>query len=342
MEGQPTFGGGQGVGVGVEGQQGVEAMPMASDILDPLLRPRIVPRGPVTTPPTGTSPSTHRWNIILTQDLDMNDLETLGFYTTMQLFRNDPKNQGMTLQFPSTLSAEQRQIVRSLAVRLNLDHLSIGNPPERYIAVTRRPTPPLPQDHNPLLHPSGLFSPPSIPEFGYTRPFPTTRASTDHLVSSQNDPRPLLYDTPTLRHSRSTGNLYGEADFRKLKDPPPPVPSIPSAFHHFSQQQQQHQSLVHRHSQDSAVSSNRSQIFTSPHGVVGQPTRQPIGPPQEAARGFNDRPSREFGIRPIGHGAKPPSHGTASGGSRGSSDTVMDLQIQSPPPPPSASQRQEF
>ena len=36
-----------------EGQQ--ESMPMASDILDPLLRPRIVPRGPVTTPPTGTS-----------------------------------------------------------------------------------------------------------------------------------------------------------------------------------------------------------------------------------------------------------------------------------------------
>ena len=275
----------------------------------------------------------------------MNDPETLGFYTTMQLFRNDPKNQGMTLQFPSTLSPEQRQIVRSLAVRLNLDHLSIGTHPERYIAVNRRPTPPPPSQDQSLalsLNLSGLYSPPSVPEFGYPlRPFPTTRASTEYLISSQNESRPLLYDTPTLRHSRSTGNLYREADFRILKDPPPPVPSIPSAFHHFSHQQQQ-QSLVHRHSQDSAVST-RPQMFASPHGVVGQPTRQPIGPPQEAARGFGDRPSREFGIRPIGHGAKTTSsHGTASGGSRGGSDSIMDLQIQSPPPLPPASQRQDY
>jgi len=279
----------------------------------------------------------------------------------MQLFRNDPKNQGMTLQFPSTLSPEQRRIVRSLAIRLNLDHTSLGNGLDRYITVTRRPSPPpqLPLTTTPsttsdlplLQSHMGLFSPPSVPEFGYHRPFPTSRASTEHLTFSsssttgRHDTRasPLVYDTPTLRHSRSTGNLYGEADFRKLNlnDPaPPPVPSIPSAFHQFPTSQQ---SLAHRTSQDSAVSSQRSQIFGVPtggggHGVVGQqPTRQPIGPPQEAARGFSDRPSREFSIRPIGHGAKSSSHGSlshgTSGGSRGgsASDTIMDLQVQSPP-----------
>ena len=268
----------------------------------------------------------------------MNDPQTLGFYTTMQLFRNDPKNVGMTLQFPSTLSPEQRRIVRSLAIRLNLDPNSIGSGPDRYITVTRRPSPPLlPHDH------PSLFSPPSIPEFGYTRPLPTTRASTEHLLQQhERGIGALLYDTPTLRHSRSTGNLYGEADSRKKLNnvAPPPVPSIPSAFHHFPQQ-----GLAHRTSQDSAVSStNRTQIF-APHGVVGQqPMRQPIGPPQEAARGFNERPSREFGFRPIGHEAKTSSHGSLSHGtsvgSRGGSDTLMDLQIQSPQSPSAA--RQEF
>ena len=71
----------------------------------------------------------------------MNDPETLGFYTAMQVFRNDPQNHGMILKFPSTLSAEQCETVRSLAIRLNLDQLSFSNPPEGYITIIRLPTP---------------------------------------------------------------------------------------------------------------------------------------------------------------------------------------------------------
>jgi hypothetical protein len=52
----------------------------------------------------------------------MNNLETLSFYTVLQLFRTRPETVGASLQFPSTLTLQQRRIVQSLAVKLNLDH----------------------------------------------------------------------------------------------------------------------------------------------------------------------------------------------------------------------------
>lgn len=69
-----------------------------------------------------------------------------------------------------------------------------------------------------------------------------------------------------------------------------------------------------------------------------QPARQPIGPPpQDQKRGFSERASREgfpgsSQIRPIGHGAKTPSHGSLSHGSSresrgGSEQSTLELQI---------------
>jgi hypothetical protein len=112
--------------------QPLESMPMTSDILNPLLRPRIVyQRDPLTpSPPTGMS----SW--ITDTDLDMNDPETLGFYTTMQLFRNNPETAGAVLQFPPTLTPMQRSIVRKIAVKLNLNHTTHGVSPERFITVS--------------------------------------------------------------------------------------------------------------------------------------------------------------------------------------------------------------
>jgi hypothetical protein len=116
-----------------ETTQPVESMPMSSDILDPQLRPRIVFREPPTpSPPTGLPRL-----VVLILDLDMNDPQTLGFYTTMQLFRNNPEAAGAVLQFPSTLTPTQRRIVRSLAIKLNLDHTSHGVGSDRFITVSR-------------------------------------------------------------------------------------------------------------------------------------------------------------------------------------------------------------
>jgi hypothetical protein len=75
--------------------------------------------------------------------------------------------------------------------------------------------------------------------------------------------------------------------------------------------------LTHQTSQESASSASRF-----------HPTRQPIGPPQDNSRGFTERPSREFNIRPIGSGAKTSSsHGSGSRESRGGSDIIQDFQI---------------
>ena len=60
----------------------------------------------------------------------------------------------------------------------------------------------------------------------------------------------------------------------------------------------------------------------------------PINQLEDTSRGFESRPSLPQ-IRPIGHGAKTPSHGSLSHGSgasresRGGSDSILDLHVQS-------------
>lgn len=57
--------------------------------------------------------------IFINEELDMNNQETLGFYTMLQVFRNR-KVEGAALQFPPTLTCQQRQIVHRLAKKVNL------------------------------------------------------------------------------------------------------------------------------------------------------------------------------------------------------------------------------
>jgi hypothetical protein len=244
----------------------------------------------------------------------------------MQLFRSDPIHVDMTLEFPPTLTAEQRRTVRALAIRLNLDTTSYGVGTDRYIAVNRRPTPPHESS-------SALVSHSSQPHLqAISRPIPTSRASTEHL-SMSTEPRPPIY--PGLRSVRSTGNLHAELDLRMA----PPVPQLPSSEMYPSPRvspfERYDPRLTHRSSQEST--GGRSIGFGGLHQTI-QPTRQPMGPPQDQTRGFTERPSRESfsQIRPIGHGQKTSSHGSLSHGSkesRGGSDTIMDLQVQNPPHP---------
>ena len=61
----------------------------------------------------------------------MNDPDTLGLYTAMQIFRSDQN--AACLEFPPTLTHQQRSIVHTLAARLDLDHargIEIGEAPE--------------------------------------------------------------------------------------------------------------------------------------------------------------------------------------------------------------------
>jgi R3H domain len=241
----------------------------------------------------------------------MNDQDTLGFYTTIQLFRNNPEASCATLQFPPTLTPQQRRIVRSLAEKFNLQHSSHGVGQERFVTVTRGPTPPQQPQR------------PSSPLLPY-RPIPTTRASTEHLTQPPLSPR---HD---LRASRSLTNLRAER---------PHIPPFPAEFSlPYSPDLFAHR-LGHRSSQESAVSSgNRSTVYgSSSFQQQHQPTRQPHGPPQDTSRGFDSTRPPITQIRPIGHGAKTPSYGSLSHGSgsresRGGSDSILDLQSSIQPP----------
>lgn len=143
------------------------------------------------------------------------------------------------------------------------------------------------------------------------------------------------------------GNLRSQRTIRPDHPPVPPVPTMPHPFEMFSLYDPPvppdpfGSRLGHRSSQESALSTAARPLPFGGGVHAVQPTRQPHGPPQDQARGFSERPSREgfnTQIRPIGHGAKTSSHGSLSHGSgsresRGGSDTLMDLQIQHPPPP---------
>lgn len=155
-------------------------------------------------------------------------------------------------------------------------------------------------------------------------PFPTTRASAEHLNISTTIRSPLS-PPPRLRSVASMGNLRSQ----RLPPPTESIPSMPPlSFDLFSYDPPLHPRLGHQSSQESALSQGSRFMH---------PTRQPHGPPQDQSRGFG---SREIfsQIRPIGsgtHGNKTPSrgslsHGSGSRESRGGSDSILDLQV--PPP----------
>jgi hypothetical protein len=119
----------------------------------------------------------------------MNDPDTLGFYTTLQLFRNNPEAAaGAILQFPSALSPQQRRIVHSLAIKLNLDSYVID---QNYIIIS------VSYKSTSLQHPCQQDQSDSFESYD---PLSTNRASIEYF-SPRND----------LRTSRSLTNLGNNA-----------------------------------------------------------------------------------------------------------------------------------
>lgn len=88
-------------------------------------------------------------------DVDLNDPQTLQFYSQLLLFRDD--NNREALIFPSTLSPAQRRTVHTIAHHMALSHVSRGNGDQRQVHVYRNPqginmSPPLPQGVS-AIHP---------------------------------------------------------------------------------------------------------------------------------------------------------------------------------------------
>ncbi|EMC97699.1 hypothetical protein BAUCODRAFT_463078 [Baudoinia panamericana UAMH 10762] len=106
----------------------------------PLSARSMRPNGWVDTP-TGESPQ-------IGNDVDMNDPQTLQYYTKLLLFKEDPSRELIVL--PPTLSPPERRIVHTLAHHMGLGHMSKGEADRRAVHVYKegsraRVSPPMPQ-----------------------------------------------------------------------------------------------------------------------------------------------------------------------------------------------------
>ncbi|KAI9882671.1 MAG: ATP-dependent zinc metalloprotease FTSH 4, mitochondrial [Watsoniomyces obsoletus] len=92
-----------------------------------------------------TSPSPVSRNKL---DVDLNDPQTLQFYSQLLLFRDDVTREALI--FPSALSPSQRRTVHTLAHHMGLAHISRGSGEHRQVHVVRAPhatnntSPPMP------------------------------------------------------------------------------------------------------------------------------------------------------------------------------------------------------
>lgn len=82
------------------------------------------------------------------QGVDLNDPQTLSFYSELLLFRDDCSREALI--FPSALSPNQRRLVHTLSHHMGLSHISRGLGDQRQVHVVRAPagsniSPPIPQ-----------------------------------------------------------------------------------------------------------------------------------------------------------------------------------------------------
>ncbi|KAL2155635.1 hypothetical protein VTH82DRAFT_377 [Thermothelomyces myriococcoides] len=69
------------------------------------------------------------------RDVDLNNPDTLSFYTELMLFKNDPNRE--IIVFPSTITPQQRRTVHILAHNMGLEHRSVGEGQHRQIHVLK-------------------------------------------------------------------------------------------------------------------------------------------------------------------------------------------------------------
>ncbi|KAM7199769.1 hypothetical protein V8F20_005639 [Naviculisporaceae sp. PSN 640] len=71
----------------------------------------------------------------LAGDVNLNDPETLRFYTELTLFRNDPNRE--IFVFPNSITPIQRRIIHILAHNMGLEHRSVGEGQLRQLHVVK-------------------------------------------------------------------------------------------------------------------------------------------------------------------------------------------------------------
>ncbi|KAI9785455.1 MAG: hypothetical protein M1839_009196 [Geoglossum umbratile] len=182
-----------------------------------------------TIPATSPSPVSMR---SAKPDVDLNDPQTLQFYSQLLLFRDDLAREALI--FPSTLSPAQRRIVHTLAHHMALAHVSRGNGEQRQVHVFRAPptgssvSPPIPQIPT-TVHPGE--SQRRVLNRAATMDFSDARGSDPGLYSTLRGQSTLL-DIPGSPGGSGIAagqNLRAAKSFADLRSyTPSPVPSSAS------------------------------------------------------------------------------------------------------------------
>ena len=207
------------------------------------------------------------------RDVDLNNPETLGFYTELTLFKND--NTRETMIFPSSISPEQRRQIHILAHNLGMQHQSIGDGDQRQLQVLKR------------SQVSPISSLPNV-SYDHSRRGLSRAATIDfaesRMVTSGTGFHPLSRPGPTLEVPGSSdlngtlNNLRAAKSFADLRSySPSPAPST-SSIHHL------HNSLpVARYGEYGASLNNRNASPSTSGAGASTNANQPPGTSAESS-----------------------------------------------------------
>ncbi|KAA8892886.1 hypothetical protein FN846DRAFT_1008486, partial [Sphaerosporella brunnea] len=267
---------------------------------------------PITqAPPLATSPSPNTTRA--KPDVDLNDPQTLQFYSQLLLFRDDLSREALI--FPPTLSPQQRRIVHTLAHHMGLAHISRGSGDGRQVHVFRAPqgqTPNVSPPQIPTVHPVESHQRRGLAR-ATTMDFTDTRSESAAMYSTIGRQASALLDIPSSPGARESAaqsrqNLRAAKSFADLRSfTPSPVPSSASFPATLSNNVSRYQQDYGAHSVASTTP-NLTPTATGNHqesllvnGLADRghviPQRQPRGPDSDRGAGFGTRSRQHHGGR---------------------------------------------
>lgn len=167
----------------------------------------------------------------MTADVDLNDPQTLQFYSQLLLFRDDVSREALI--FPPTLTPQQRRTVHTLAHHMGLAHVSRGSGEQRQVHVFRANIPTTPGINSPsmpTMHPVESQQRRTLAR-ATTMDFSDARSEGTGIYSTIGRSAHALLDIPSSPAGRNDlaarqNNLRAAKSFADLRSyTPSPVPS---------------------------------------------------------------------------------------------------------------------
>ncbi|KAK6340967.1 hypothetical protein TWF696_009280 [Orbilia brochopaga] len=218
-------------------------------------------------PSLSPRPNSSSAQVTKDSEIDLNNPQTLQFYSQLLLFRDDHTREALI--FPPTLSPSQRRIVHTLAHHMSLAHVSRGTGENRQVQVFRH------------SQPVQSISPPTIPTVmpvesqqrrtlarATTMDFSETRSADGGVgIYSTIGRQGGLLDIPSSpsgKDAQSRNNLRAAKSFADLRSyTPSPVPTSASFPIHLSQNAVKYQQQQQEYTNGSVSATTPSLTPTS-------------------------------------------------------------------------------